>query len=146
MRGDQDPWTYQRVAQLEVMWAQGATAEAIASQLDVSRAAVLGKIHRLRRLNETASQSKEKQDNTTLESAPRQAAQSEVPVALLSDAPLPTSPPRRRRDKRRASPASLDGAAKAPRKSLLQLTNETCRWLAEAALKWLVDWTLSHFQ
>jgi len=127
MPGDQVPWTYQRVSQLEALWAKGATADAIASQLDVSRAAVLGKIYRLRRVDESAGQSKEKQGNTTPERA-RQAAQSEIPIASLSDSSSPTSPARRRRDKRRSSPARLDEAAKGQRKSLLQLTNESCRW------------------
>jgi len=146
MRGDQDPWTFRRVSQLQAMWAQGATAEAIASQLDVSRSAVLGKIYRLRRLGApAAAQSKGKQNNTTLQCA-RSQARPEIPVALPSDAPLPTSPARRRRNRRRGPSASLDGAAKPRRKGLMRLTNETCRWLVEAALKWAVGWTLSHFQ
>jgi GcrA cell cycle regulator len=31
-------------------------------------------------------------------------------------------------------------------KSLLELTNSCCRWVVEAAIKWLVTAILSHFQ
>ena len=42
-------WTSGRIATLKQMWADGATAAAIAECLGVSRSAVLGKIFRLRR-------------------------------------------------------------------------------------------------
>lgn len=42
-------WTDHRIAILKRMWADGATAAAIAECLGVSRSAVLGKIFRLRR-------------------------------------------------------------------------------------------------
>jgi len=144
MHGDQDPWTYRRVSQLQAMWAEGATADAIALQLDVSRSAVLGKIYRLRRLDESAAaQSKGKQSDAMSQ---RARSQPEIPAVSLPDAPPPTSPARRPRGRRRGPPVSLGGAAKARREGVMRLTNETCRWLVEAALKWAVDWTLSHFQ
>jgi GcrA cell cycle regulator len=31
-------------------------------------------------------------------------------------------------------------------KGLLDLTNDSCRWIVEAAIKWAVTATLSHFQ
>lgn len=45
-----EQWTAERVTVLERLWANGASASTIAAQLGgVSRAAVLGKIYRLRR-------------------------------------------------------------------------------------------------
>ncbi len=46
------PWTPQRLAQLEQLWSAGATAQAIAAQLGVSRSAVMGKLFRLRKAAE----------------------------------------------------------------------------------------------
>ena len=44
-----ETWTDDRIASLKQMWAEGATAAAIAERLGgLSRSAVLGKIHRLR--------------------------------------------------------------------------------------------------
>ena len=44
-----ETWTDDRIASLKQMWADGATAAAIAERLGgLSRSAVLGKIHRLR--------------------------------------------------------------------------------------------------
>lgn len=48
MRAD-DVWANNRIAILKQMWADGATAAAIAECLGISRSAVLGKIFRLRR-------------------------------------------------------------------------------------------------
>ncbi len=43
-------WTAERVTMLQLLWARGASAEAIAAELGgLSRSAVLGKIFRLRR-------------------------------------------------------------------------------------------------
>ena len=44
-----ETWTDDRIASLKQMWAEGASAAAIAERLGgLSRSAVLGKIHRLR--------------------------------------------------------------------------------------------------
>lgn len=51
-----DPWTAERVSLLHLLWAGGATAEAIGARLGgLSRAAVLGKIYRLRRVAKSAA-------------------------------------------------------------------------------------------
>jgi hypothetical protein len=42
-----ETWTADRLAQLEELWKAGATAQAIADQLGVSRSAVMGKLFRL---------------------------------------------------------------------------------------------------
>ena len=46
MRGK--PWTDKRIGLLRQLWAEGESATAIAARLRVSRAAVLGKVFRLR--------------------------------------------------------------------------------------------------
>jgi hypothetical protein len=53
---------------------------------------------------------------------------------------------RRRDGKRGDQSESPHAAAKARGKRLLELDNNSCRWLIEAALKWAVDRALSHFQ
>jgi hypothetical protein len=40
----------------------------------------------------------------------------------------------------------LHGRRRKRGKTLLELTNHTCRWIVEAAVKWLVAAMLSHFQ
>ena len=40
-------WTSQRIAELERLWATGASTAEIGRQLDVSKNAVVGKVHRL---------------------------------------------------------------------------------------------------
>ena len=51
MRGDKDRWTRERVAQLLELWVRGATADAIARQLGVSRSAVMGKVADMTSIN-----------------------------------------------------------------------------------------------
>jgi GcrA cell cycle regulator len=44
-----ESWTVEQIDLLKKLWAEGKTAAAIAAQLgDLSRSAVLGKVHRLR--------------------------------------------------------------------------------------------------
>lgn len=51
-----DQWTAERVNLLKRLWASGVSAAKIAAQLGgVSRSAVLGKVHRLRRRAATAA-------------------------------------------------------------------------------------------
>lgn len=120
-----DLWTPERIAMLVKLWAAGATAQAIAGQLGgVSRAAVLGKIFRLR--GEAATP------------APDGIAAKQIsPDAKSAGA---TTPTRRRGsgkwdtkwDTKRGT--KDDGSPHHPRpmprrgKSLLELTNESCRW------------------
>jgi len=101
-------WTPERIALLRRLWAEGKTAAAIAACLGgTSRSAVLGKIFRLRL------------------PAPADASPAAAASAAVQDAKLARRravAPRADSRKRRQAAASVRG------KSLLELTNETCRW------------------
>jgi GcrA cell cycle regulator len=110
-----DPWSRERVAMLEKLWAEGATAQSIAGRLGgVSRSAVLGKIFRLR-LEAGAP-------------APTAALSANQIIQRTDATPAdPTAPVRRRGGKRDASrerqiPPRTRG------KSLIELGNASCRW------------------
>jgi len=111
MRAD-DLWTDDRIAILNQMWADGATAAAIAARLGgLSRSAVLGKIFRLR----------------------FGAANGEQAAAKKLCAPDALERRRPNRPHRRsASPPSLPPEPKPKplqrRMTLLELTNDTCRF------------------
>jgi hypothetical protein len=132
-----DPWTDERIALLRTLWSGGATSQAIAERLGgVSRAAVLGKIFRLRvQAAASAPAALTRESNKKLD--------------LKIDGAHEASLPRRRRGKRNASPATQNSPAaqkpsRACGKRLPELTNETCRWIVEAGIKWLVSAALSH--
>ena len=113
MRAD-NAWTDDRIAVLKAMWAAGATATAIAERLGgLSRSAVLGKISRLR-LRADAS-----------------AAANQAPAAATTSPDLALLQ-RRRHNRKGARRSSPKPRRKKPRrrsgKSLLELTNDTCRW------------------
>lgn len=95
-------WTAERIALLKKLWAAGETAEAIGQRLGgFSRSAILGKVWRLR-LDAVGS------------------------VATASK-PAPTLKRRRTSPKDRQRPAPVKRSL--PRgKTLLELTNEDCRW------------------
>ena len=99
MRADDD-WTDDRLAILKTMWADGATASAIAERLGLSRSAVLGMIFRLR----------------------RRAAKKEQPEADASGAL------KRRRRSRPSRRGTRPKKSRRRGISLLELTNETCRF------------------
>jgi GcrA cell cycle regulator len=109
-----DFWTKERITTLERLWAQGQSAGTIAKTLGgISRSAVLGKIFRLR-----------------LGDAPKLAAK--VQGSASGPKPAQYQPqakghgPARRRG---AEIATSAPPARAPkRKSLLELTNQCCRW------------------
>jgi GcrA cell cycle regulator len=119
-----DPWTEERVAMLKTLWADGATARAIAAQLGgLTRSAVLGKVYRLRH------------GALARPLVPAQAAKAAgpMPPALPSETAAasarPANPTRRRgRGKRNGAIAALPVAGSRRGKSLLELTNECCRW------------------
>jgi GcrA cell cycle regulator len=126
------PWTAERIELLQKLWAEGETAASIAARLGgISRSAVLGKVFRLR-LPVAGRKS----------GSPGAHAAAEIDCARQILAPT-----RRRRSARRkqeaSPPASRPGRQ---HKTLLELTNNSCRWIVEAAIKWAVAWTLSHFQ
>jgi GcrA cell cycle regulator len=102
-------WTDDAVALLRKLWAEGATAAAIGLRLGgLSRSAVLGKVFRLR--FDCGAGAK------PVPAAPRGQTVNEIAVPLR----------RRNRQPRKriaAPPPKLAG-----RLTLLELTNESCRW------------------
>jgi GcrA cell cycle regulator len=94
----QQNWTDRKLASLKRLWRDGKTAAAIAQRLGVSKAAVLGKIFRLR---------------------------------LPLPAPKPGRPASSSTQRRKGGPLKVEGKLKQGikrGKSLLELTNESCRW------------------
>jgi len=94
----QQDWTDEKLSLLKKLWTEGKTAVAIAQRLGVSRSAVLGRIFRLR-----------------------------LPRPAQKPDPAMISPPAHRRTGRRFGVEAQDLTIKRG-KSLLELTNETCRW------------------
>jgi GcrA cell cycle regulator len=107
-------WTAERVALLQTLWSKGETADAIGGRLGgLSRSAVLGKIHRLR---------------LDMEQAPANAERATAPVSKKdSSIEAPARRRRRTKYKRRASAEPALAPAR-QYKTLLELTNITCRW------------------
>ena len=102
MRGE--AWTDDQVQLLKKLWAAGETAEVIATTIgDISRSAVLGKVFRLR-LPPGAGPKKAK-----------------ATVAASKNEPV------RRRRGAQSAPAA-DPKAERKGRTLLELTNHTCRW------------------
>ena len=94
----QQDWTDKKLSLLKKFWTEGKTAAAIAQRLGVSRSAVLGKIFRLR-----------------LVPSAQKPEPSRASSALL------------RRKGPRFGAESQDQPTKRG-KTLLELTNESCRW------------------
>ena len=91
-------WTDARIAQLTRLWSQGVSAAGIAEALgDVSRSAVLGKLHRLRLLrSRKAASAPRRFDGQTRAAAPvRPGAAVLAPSAARSVGPItpPITPP-----------------------------------------------------
>ncbi len=106
-------WTDERIAILRQMWAEGATAPAIAKRLGgLSRSAVLGKIYRLRLGADVRAVAMKEQ-------APAEALQK--PAALERRRPEHDSalPPPPKPQPKGSSPRG---------KTLLELRNDSCRW------------------
>jgi len=102
-------WTPERLALLRNLWSEGETAAAIAVRLGgLSRSAVLGKVYRLR-LDGAGS---------TAAAKPKRAG------ARVGNAPLAR---RRQGGKRKLSPQVPPTTGRRG-KTLLELTNATCRW------------------
>lgn len=108
-----DYWTVERIELLCRLWAEGATAAAIGVRLGgVSRSAVLGKVFRLRPVTAGASVS-----------APAE----QDPAANAASMQI-TAPARRRRSRKRDKRPPSAPAVRTQHKTLLDLTNNTCRW------------------
>jgi len=144
MRGD--PWSDQRLALLQALWAAGATAQSIADRLGgVSRSAVLGKIFRLRRGAANAPPAATSDDPAPHDS-PDERARAAVGEGSNAEgvACAPLAFPARRRAKQDAASQNVAAPTRRRGKSLFELANNSCRWLVEGAIKWAVDRFLSH--
>jgi len=103
-----EPWTAERVALLKRLWSEGETATAIAVRLGgMSRSAVFGKVYRLR-LDAAGG---------AAAATPRKAGTREENASLA----------RRRRGGKRKLPPQAPPATDRRGKTLLELTNGTCR-------------------
>jgi GcrA cell cycle regulator len=106
-------WTAERIELLKTWWTKGETAEAIAARLGgLSRSAVLGKIYRLRLHTEQAplnAPAKKRRPDNSASSAGLERRRS------------------RTRYKKRKPDVPIPGQVR-QYKSLLELTNTTCRW------------------
>jgi GcrA cell cycle regulator len=96
-------WTRERIALLKRLWTDGTTATAIATQLRMSKSAVLGKVFRLRL---------------------RPAAKATAAAARSGKAVLG----RRRKGRPPTAPVPVPVPATASGKTLFELTNDSCRW------------------
>lgn len=106
-------WTVERIALLRRLWADGQTAAAIAARLGgMSRSAVLGKVFRLRLDVDSPAKAARKQRGSV---APTRGAGA-VQIA------------RRRRSPKRSEQPQASIKATRRHKTLLELTNTTCRW------------------
>jgi GcrA cell cycle regulator len=121
---DDETWTDDRIASLRQMWADGATAAAIAERLGgLSRSAVLGKIHRLRPSVAKKISSTKK---TTVPKKTSAAKKKRVVAKTLHQ----RTASERCHPTRGVAPSSQPrtNESQQPGKSLLELTNDTCRW------------------
>lgn len=107
-------WTDERVERFKTMWAEGYTASQIASMLGgTTRNAVIGKRHRMGLAGRQKPKAPPKPPRPP---RPEPKWISATVPALLEQAPLP-------------EPEFVaNPMPKRQRRTLLQLTNETCRW------------------
>ncbi len=104
-----EAWTVGRIALLRRLWAEGETAATIAARLGgMSPSAVLGKVYRLRLGAGSGAAA----------AAAKQAGTGEAGASLA----------RRRKGGKRKPQRQVPPAASRCGKTLLELTNETCRW------------------
>jgi GcrA cell cycle regulator len=107
-------WTCERIELLKKLWTEGETATAIAARLRMSRAAVLGKVFRLRlRPAQKATAASTRRGPAML----RRRHKSRPPIKHRTKpaAPAAPAPP--------AAPAAIPAG-----KTLFELTNGSCRW------------------
>jgi GcrA cell cycle regulator len=120
-------WTQTRIAQLKRLWSAGKSAATIGFELGgISRAAVLGKIFRLRLAPDDPAPARDRTARKAKQKTKRKRGalgdiERNAEAAARADAPA-----RRRAGK--PKPASDAPAAGPRRKTLLELTNACCRW------------------
>jgi GcrA cell cycle regulator len=106
-------WNSERVAILKELWQRGASASKIASELRISRSAILGKVHRLKLTRSAEAQT--------------------IKLPPAKKSPLPSTPqaPRlspRLPAKSKTSRQSCEANINETHVTMLELTNSTCRW------------------
>jgi hypothetical protein len=107
-----DSWTAEEVNVLKTLWAERVTAVVIGARLGgMSRSAVLGKIFRLRL----------SAGNAVAGPAAKQKSAAGIDGGKVG------APARRRRGGRRAKSLQLPATPDRQHKTLLELTNKTCR-------------------
>jgi len=131
MRGE--AWTEARVTLLKQLWAKGETAGAIGARLGgLSRSAVLGKIFRLRLPIADAEPTSPSPNNVARDGCHRAGRKAAKPASSTrppKPSAIKNTPARRRGGIRednalRGQSPATDGR----RKTLLELTNDSCRW------------------
>ncbi len=142
-------WTDERVEQLKKMWGEGQSASQIAKELgDVTRNAVIGKVHRLGLSNRTGGggtakttaakdkPAKPAPNKAKVEAAPEASEPAEAPrkpvvpprrQIIPAGQPLPPQP-----SANEISPEALASVREVEKKakkiSLMELTERTCKW------------------
>ncbi len=118
-------WTPERVNQLTKLWAAGNSAAQIAGEMgNVTRNAVIGKIHRLglggrMKVNGTLAPKRERSARARVRRAAHSGRRVSKVAAVLAE--IPESQPAEA-----TSPPTASFACRGV--SLLELTDETCRW------------------
>jgi GcrA cell cycle regulator len=125
-------WTNERVALLKQLWADGLSASQIATKLkDVSRSAVIGKVHRLGlAARVTTSRVRTARPRSNIALFPARSPQAQY-GAFTNPAPKPAPQPHERKAAivmpLRALP-DLDEPAPEGRLKLLDLKDGMCHW------------------
>ncbi|MEO1291567.1 MAG: GcrA family cell cycle regulator [Pseudomonadota bacterium] len=133
-------WTEERVEKLKELWNEGLTASQIAKELgNVSRNAVIGKVHRLGLSNRTtggkpvSTEPREPAKPAAAAPAPepREAAPQPAPKPVEARAPEPVATPGVEGEEEPINPIAALAAEierKARKLSLLELNERTCKW------------------
>jgi GcrA cell cycle regulator len=125
-------WTNERVALLKQLWADGLSASQIATKLkDVSRSAVIGKVHRLGLAGRPATpRARTARPRSNIALFPARSPQAQY-GACANPAPKPAPQPQERKAATiialRALP-DLDEPAPEGRLKLLDLKDGMCHW------------------
>jgi GcrA cell cycle regulator len=120
-------WTQARIAQLKRLWSAGKSAATIGFELGgISRAAVLGKIFRLRLGPDHRTPARDGKARKVKHRTKRKHG-ALGDIGRNAEAAAHVDAPARRRAGK-PKPASNAPAARPRRKTLFELTNECCRW------------------
>lgn len=126
-------WTAERIDQLRRLWAAGATANTIALRLGgMTRSAVLGKVFRLRLGADGAAAAAPAEDQPAAQINGGRIPSAKFAETCFSLQVVPqapdAAPARRRRGGKRGNSRAPQPAAPTRGKTLLDLTNASCRW------------------